>query len=57
MATSVDFCPAEVVVPATIRRMETHVRTTSNARKNVRTRFFIQALLGEKLPPAHGEPV
>jgi hypothetical protein len=40
MATSVGFCPAEVV-PATIRRMETHVKTTSNARRNVTARFFI----------------
>jgi len=41
MATSVGFCPAEVAVPATIRRMETHVKTTSTARRNVKTRFFI----------------
>jgi hypothetical protein len=39
MATNAGFCPAEV--PHTICRMEKHVRTTSNARRNVKTRFFI----------------
>jgi hypothetical protein len=41
MATSAGFCPAKVGVPPTIRRMETHVKTTSNARRNVKTKFFI----------------
>jgi hypothetical protein len=41
MATSAGFCPAKLGFPLTIRRMETHVKTTSNARRNVKTRFFI----------------
>jgi hypothetical protein len=50
MATSVGFCPAEVAVPATMRRMEMHVNTTSNARRNVRTRFFIRLSSETGLP-------
>jgi hypothetical protein len=41
MASSAGFCPAKLEVPTTIRRMEMHVKTTSNARRNVKTRFFI----------------
>jgi len=45
IATNVGLSFAEVVVPATIRRTETTVTTTSSASRNVRTRFFILALL------------
>jgi len=48
MATSAEFCPAKVEFPPNIRRMETHVKTTSNARRNVKTRFFIRALLRKR---------
>ena len=40
IATNVGF-PAAVAFPATIRRTEIAVRTTSSASRNVRTRFFI----------------
>jgi len=41
MATIVGACVVEIAFPPTIRRMETHVKTTSNARRNVKTKFFI----------------
>jgi hypothetical protein len=48
MATNVGLCPATVAVPATIRRIEIAATTISSASRNVRTKFFILALLGKK---------
>jgi len=43
MATNVGFCPGSAGA-ATMRRTDIAVMTTSSARRNVRTRFFIEAL-------------
>jgi len=41
IATNADPCPATVALPVTMPRSDIAVRTTSNARRNVKTRFFI----------------
>jgi len=41
IAISVDPCPPEGAVPAIVRRSDKAVATTSKARRNVKTRFFI----------------
>ena len=48
IATNVGL-PAYAAFPATARRTETAVRTTSTASNKVRIRFFIEALL-DKTP-------
>ena len=52
---------AVTTVPATARRSEAHVKTTSNASRTVAAKFFIEALQDEIVVPASrhrhtGEP-
>jgi hypothetical protein len=56
IATKFGLCAANVAFPANTRRTEMAVTTTSSARRNVRTRFFIKALLEETQVPAPNEP-
>jgi hypothetical protein len=49
IATNVGPRAVDVAFAATTRRTETAVATTSSARRNVRTKFLIWALLGETL--------